>query len=245
MTSTITKVQNYQGTNSFVLKMKEVIKKWGNLTPNQITAVEKALSSSQNFNVDELPENMKVIATYDGPNNFVNEIKTKLTIYGVLTDKQVDAAMNFIQKEREDKKVHNMRIPTPGETIKVGRAIGQKLKETYSLKFNPIILDITKILGFTNKAVKFSGKMTVKRGDVCCVCARTLTDELSMLSGVGKLCSAHVGVPYLTNKSQSEKYRNEYLKKIDEIGEMEFWVPKSQIKLWDGKSEIFLKMISV
>ena len=176
MTSTITKVQNYQGTNSFVLKMKEVIKKWGNLTPNQITAVEKALSSSQNFNVDELPENMKVIATYDGHNNFVNEIKTKLTIYGVLTDKQVDAAMNQIQKEREDKKVHNMRIPTPGETIKVGRAIGQKLKETYSLKFNPIILDITKILGFTNKAVKFSGKMTVKRGDFCCLCARTLTD---------------------------------------------------------------------
>ena len=78
MTSTITKVQNYQGTNSFVLKMKDVIKKWGNLTPNQISAVEKALASSQNLNVDELPENMKVIATYDGPNNFVNEIKTKL-----------------------------------------------------------------------------------------------------------------------------------------------------------------------
>ena len=44
--STITQVQNYQGTNSFVIKMKETIKKYGTLTPKQAAAVEKILSAA-------------------------------------------------------------------------------------------------------------------------------------------------------------------------------------------------------
>ena len=34
-----------------------------------------------------------------------------------------------------------------------------------------------------------------------------------------------------------------YLRRVEEIGEMEFWVPKSQVKKWEGKTEIILKMI--
>ena len=44
--STITQVQNYQGSNSFVIKMKEAIKKYGTLTPKQLAAVEKILSAA-------------------------------------------------------------------------------------------------------------------------------------------------------------------------------------------------------
>ena len=36
--STITQVQNYQGANSFVIKMKDAIKKYGTLTPKQLAA---------------------------------------------------------------------------------------------------------------------------------------------------------------------------------------------------------------
>jgi hypothetical protein len=42
--STITQVQNYQGTNSFVIKMKDAIKKYGSLTAKQAAAVEKILN---------------------------------------------------------------------------------------------------------------------------------------------------------------------------------------------------------
>jgi nucleoside-triphosphatase THEP1 len=63
---------------------------------------------------------------------------------------------------------------------------------------------------------------------------KTLTDEFSMLTGMGKICAKHVGVEYITDKSQAQRFREEYLKRVDEIGEMEFWVPKSQIKKWDG-----------
>jgi len=118
------------------------------------------------------------------------------------------------------------------------------LKEKYGLKFNPILLDITKILAISPKAVKFSGKMTVKRGDVCMCCAKTLTDEFSMLTRMGKICAGHMGVEYITDKSQADRFREEYLKRVEEIGEMEFWVPKSKIIKWDGDMSMALDAVS-
>jgi hypothetical protein len=242
-TTTIDKVRNYQGDNSFVLKMKDALSKWGNLTPKQAEAAEKALISKPKVNMEQLPEEMKTISEYQGESKFVLDIKNKLMTYGTLTAKQVEAANKQIQKEKDKENTVRLNIPTVGETIKVGRSIGQKMKEQYGLKFNPILLDITKVLAVSPKAVKFSGKLTIKRGDVCTCCMKTLTDEFSMLTGMGKICASHVGVPYITDRSQAEKFRFEYMKRVDEIGEMEFWVPKSKIVKWEGKTEIILKMI--
>jgi len=30
---------------------------------------------------------------------------------------------------------------------------------------------------------------------------------------------------------------------VDEIGEMEFWIPKSQIKVWEGKMSQVLELV--
>jgi hypothetical protein len=46
MTTTVTttsKIRNYQGSNSFVLKMKDALSKYGRLTEKQLAAAEKAL----------------------------------------------------------------------------------------------------------------------------------------------------------------------------------------------------------
>jgi hypothetical protein len=246
MTTTVTttsKIKNYQGNNSFVLKMKDSLSKYGRLTDKQLAAAEKALMTKSEVKVDELPEDMKRIANYVGENSFVLDIKKKLLSYGTLTFPQTSAAVKQIQKEEDKANTRKMNIPTIGETIKVGRSIGQQMKEQYGLKFNPILLDITKVLAVSPKAVKFSGKMTVKRGDVCVCCAKTLTDEFSMLTKMGKTCAKHMGVEYITDLSQSERFREDYLKKVEEIGILEFWVPKSRIIKWDGKTEVILKMI--
>ena len=244
-TNTTTKVRNYQGTNKFLLNLKNSLSRYGSLTQKQMEVAEKTLMSTTQVNVEEMTEDMQQIAKYDGPNNFVNDIKSKLLKYGTLTQNQIQAALKQIQNEltTKTKRKNTMNLPTIGETIKVGRAIGERLKDTYNLKFNPILLDITKVLNVTPKAVKFEAKLTEKRGKVCCICARTLTDELSMLSGVGKICSEHVGVPYLTDKSQAESFRQDYLKKINELGTMELWVPISQIKVWNGKTSVLLEVI--
>jgi len=54
--TTITQVQNYQGSNSFVIKMKDTIKKYGTLTPKQLAAVEKILSAVSEVKLVELSE---------------------------------------------------------------------------------------------------------------------------------------------------------------------------------------------
>jgi hypothetical protein len=222
--------------------MKDAISKYGSLTVNQKSAVEKIFKKIEEVkNVEFTPE-MKEILSYDGPSTFVNDLKSKLNLYGKLSEKQIQAGLNQIQKEKNQKETIQMNIPVEGDSIKVGRVVGQKLKDTYGLKFNPTILDITKVLAVSPKAVKFSGKMTIKRGDVCLCCAKTLTDEFSMLTKMGKTCAKHMGVEYITDASQAERFRNEYLTKVEEIGEMEFWVPKSKIVKWEGEKDILLTM---
>jgi len=238
------KVRNYQGQNRFILNMKDALKKWGGLTPKQLEATEKALNSEvKTINKAELPEDVKRIVEYKGENPFVKDIASKFEKWGTLTSKQISAAVAQIQKEEDKEKTVRMNWPTIGETIKLGRKKGIELKEKYGLKFNPILIDITALKAVSPKAVLFTGKLTIKRGDVCTCCLKTLTDEFSMLTGFGKICAKHVGVEYITDKSQAQRFREEYLKRVDEIGEMEFWVPKSQIKKWDGVTASIVETI--
>jgi len=242
-TDIATQVKNYKGTNSFILKMKDAMTNYGSLTVNQRAAVEKIFNNPTEAKAVEMTEDMKKIAAYEGENSFVIELKGKLAKYGKLSDKQISAALSQIQKEENKAATVNLNIPAIGDTIKIARKAGQNLKETYGLKFNPILLDVTKVIAISPKAVKFAAKLTIKRGSVCTCCMKTLTDEFSMLTGLGKTCAKHVGVPYITDKSQAESFRLEYMKRVDEIGEMEFWIPKSQIKTWEGTADILLKMI--
>ena len=86
---TTTKITNYQGNNSFLIKMKESFQKYGNLTPNQLTAVEKILGKPAPKSFEELPEEVKEIALYNGNNKFLIDIKTKLIEKRSLSEKQI------------------------------------------------------------------------------------------------------------------------------------------------------------
>ena len=240
---TTTKVKNYQGGNSFINKMKDALTKYGKLTEKQLMAVDNILKSQTKVDVESLSYEMKAIAKYEGENSFVKEIKGKLMTYGTLTNNQITAALAQIQKEENKSKTVNVRIPLLGETLKIGRKIAQELKEKNNLEFNPLLIDITEIVSVSPKAIKIKGKLTVKRFKVCNCCAKTLTDEFSMLTGLGKICANHLGVKYITDSSQVDKFREDYLKRVDEIGEMEMWIPKSQIKVMSETLDVVLKMI--
>lgn len=240
---TTSKVKNYKGSNSFIIKMKDALNKFGSLTQKQSEAVEKILVNQVKVDVESLPENLKSIANYEGENTFVNDVKNKLMTYGKLTENQVSAANTQIQKESDKNKTIKLRIPVLGETIQLRRKTAEELKEKHGLEFNPLLIDVTKILEVTPKAIKVAGKLTVKRGKICNCCAKTLTDEFSMLTGLGKTCAKHLGVKYITDSTQSDKFREDYLKKVDEIGEMETWIPLSQVKVLSDKLEVILKMV--
>lgn len=226
--------------------MKQSLQKWGGLTQRQIEVTEKAFNSPvKNIDLENISDEMKEIYNYKGKNTFVLDISEKFKKYGTLTEKQKTMAMKQIENEKNSDRTIHVKWPTPGETIKVGRSVGQRLKEQYGLKFNPILLDITKILAISPKAVKFSGKMTIKRGNVCMCCAKTLTDEFSMVTKMGKICAKHMGVEYIKDLSQVEKFRDEYMKRVEEIGEMEFWVPKNKIEKWEGQMSQVLDAVQL
>ena len=182
------------------------------------------------------------VQNYKGTNSFIIKMKDSINKYNRLTPKQEEVVLGIFQKEQNERTIQ-MNWPTEGESIILARKIGQQLKETYGLEFNPTLIDITRLLAVSPKAVKFSGKMTVKRGNICMCCGRELSDEFSMLTKMGKTCSKHMKVEYIKDKSEVERFRNDYLKRVEEIGEMQFWVPKSQIKKWNGMTEMMVKSI--
>jgi hypothetical protein len=237
-----TRVRNYNGQNDFIRKMKEVVYQYGGLTEKQALAVEKALSEKTNVDTRSLPDNLKSIADYSGDNVFVLDVKSKFLKYGTLTDAQVSAANKQIKKEDESKQRIDVNIDVIGETVIVGRNTGEKLKKDKGLNFNPVLLDITEVMTLTAKAIKFKGKLTTKNGNICKSCGRVLTDEFSRLTGYGKTCAKHLGVEYIKDESEVERFNQEALQKVEEIGEMEFWVPRRQIKVWNGESAILMKM---
>jgi hypothetical protein len=191
----------------------------------------------------EITTTVQKVQDYTGPSTFIQKMKEVILKKGSLTPKQEEVVFNILNKEASEKTIR-MNWPTTGETIIIGRKIGQQLKETYGLEFNPTLLDITRLLGVSPKAVKFAGKMTIKRGKICTSCMKDLTDEFSMLTGMGKICARHLKVPYIKDASETTRFREDYLKRVEEIGEMEFWVPKNQIKKWNGATQSVVKMIS-
>ena len=183
------------------------------------------------------------IKNYNRTTSFVKDSQSKLEKYGKLTDKQVSAVLAQINRETAKTQVRTVNIPLDDEAVLVGRNVGQALKEAYGLEFNPMVLDITKVTAISPKAIKFVAKMTSKKGNICMCCGRTLTDEFSMITKMGKTCAGHMKVEYIKNISEVERFRNDYLKRIEEIGNFEFWVPKKQIQNWYGVGDLLLQMI--
>jgi hypothetical protein len=242
--STITKVQNYKGNNSFIVKMKEVLTKYNYFTPKQVEIINKILPDVK-MDVETLPENLKMIAKYDGSNSFVLSMKDNLMTYGRLTEKQTEAAIKQINKENNtDEELKRLKLPVKGDTLMVRRYIGQELKQTYNLNFNPILLDVVEITGVNKKVIRVKAKMTIKRGDICMCCGRTLTDEFSMLTKLGSTCAKHIGITYIKDVSEAERLREDYLKKVEEIGIMEVVIPIRQIKIWEGKGNYLIESIT-
>lgn len=241
-TITLDRVKNYKGQNSFLKNLQGSLAKYNGLTDKQMVAAEKCLNGEDNtIDMDNLRPELKYIVEYKGENSFVKDIISKYQKYGTFTQKQIEAVAKQITKEEDKEKIIRMNWPTIGETIKLGRKIGVQLKDTYGLEFNPILIDITKLLAVSSKEVKFAGKMTIKRGKVCTCCMKTLTDEFSMLTNMGKICARHMKVEYITDASQAESFREKYLQRVEEIGEMEFWVPRKQIVKWNGMTESILR----
>ena len=188
-------------------------------------------------------EVIKEVQNYEGTNNFMNSLKRGLKKYGSLTENQTSAAIRVIEgARRHEQSQKRIDIKLVGDTIKIGRKIALGIKEEYNLDFHPILVDVTAVTAMTDRALRIKGKLTKENGGVCRCCGKTLTDEMSQVTGIGPVCAKYVGVEHPKSKNDVEKFKEDMSNKIDEIGEFEFWIPKRAVIKWDGMGGVMLRM---
>lgn len=188
-------------------------------------------------------EVIKEVQNYEGTNNFMNSLKKGLKKYGTLTENQSAAAIRVIEgARRHEQSQKRIDIKLVGDTIKIGRKIALGIKEEYGLDFHPILVDVTAVTAMTDRALRVKGKLTKENGGVCRCCGKTLTDEMSQVTGIGPVCAKYVGVEHPKSKNDVKKFKEDMSNKIDEIGEFEFWIPKRAVIKWDGMGGVMLRM---
>jgi CRISPR/Cas system CSM-associated protein Csm2 small subunit len=239
------KVRNYEGNNDFIKGLKPGLMKYGRLTPKQFAVAEKLIIQEERqteINVEELPTNLRAIVEYKGESKFVLDLQEKYKKYRRLTEKQVQAGYKAVDREIQKNSQKEVNIKLVGNTIKLGRNIARDIKEENNLEFHPILVDVTEIVTMSNRAMKLKAKLTKENGGICRCCGKTLTDYMSQVTGIGPVCAKYVGVEHPKTKNDVEQFKSDMSKKIDEIGEFEFWIPKRQIVQWNGSASLIMKV---
>jgi hypothetical protein len=168
------------------------------------------------------------IRNYKGTNNFMNSLKSGLQRYGRLSVKQMAAAEKFFGNSKPTTEVKG-EVKNVNVDIKVKRFIAKKIKEENELEFAPFLLTISKVLRETEKAYQVVGQMTVSDVTSCRCCGKDLTDWKSQATGVGPICSKHLGIPYVNKQEDVAVFKKMLELKIRGIGDLTFWLAKSQI----------------
>jgi hypothetical protein len=225
------KVRNYQGNNQFLNSLKESLTRYSSLTQRQCDIAERALKSierSGELIIENLSEDLQLIMKYTGSNDFILKIKDDYTKWRNLSERQIAAAVKSIKKEKTP--TMEIRVDLKNESIRIKRGIALKIKEEYGLEFMPILVDLVGTTHISAKAVRVRAKLTKENGDVCRCCGAELTDEFSILTGMGPICAKNLRLKYIKDKVEAARFHEELALRIEEIGEFEFWLPKSQIK---------------
>ena len=128
------------------------------------------------------------------------------------------------------KKEIEIRVPLQNESVKLKRKVAIQIREGLGLKFHPLLVDLISTTHMTTDAVRVRAKLTEQNGKCCRLCNKTLKTDLAMMAGIGSTCAGHLGSKYPVSFEEMEAFRSDINKKVQDLGEFEFWLPKSQIK---------------
>jgi hypothetical protein len=123
-----------------------------------------------------------------------------------------------------------IRVPLQNESVKLKRKVALQVRNGLGLNFHPILVDLISTTHMTTDAVRVRAKLTEQNGKCCRLCNKTLKTDLAMMAGIGSTCSKYLGVNYPVSKEEVEDFRKSIDNKVAQLGEFEFWLPKTQIK---------------
>ena len=168
------------------------------------------------------------VREYKGDNNFILSLQNGLKKYGALTPKQLEAATNFFSKFTKEVKKESSEKQV-NVNLKVSKFIAKRIANDNNLEFNPFLVTISKVLNESSNAYQVVGRMNTSDVTSCRCCGKDLTDWRSQATGVGPVCSKHLKIPYVKNQEDVAVFKKMLKLKIEDIGDLTFWVPKSQI----------------
>ncbi len=181
----------------------------------------------------EISTNVK---NYKGNNGFINSLQNGLKKYGSLTERQSLEAGKLFPKQLVSTLEVKPQVRKVSVNIKISKFTAKRIAEDNDLEFKPFLLTVTKVLRETPKAYQVVGKMNTSDVSSCRCCGIDLTDWRSQATGVGPVCSKSLGIPYVKKEEDVVVYKKLLKLKIDKIGDLTFWLAKSQIK--EGKEEL-------
>ena len=184
-------------------------------------------------------ETIQKLKDYEGQNGFVNSVRTGYKKWGSLTPKQMTAVKKFFTPKKPKGSLKPIKVNVD---VILKRYVARGISEQYGLdKITPITVTISEVNALTQKAVRVKGKMTFTDVGCCRCCGKDLTDCISKASGIGPVCAKYMGIKRPTTQSEIDVFNKNLKEKIEEMGEFEFWVPKSQIKNAFGKFKYILE----
>lgn len=178
-----------------------------------ISGINFLYRSRKDKRLDNVPEELLPIATYSGNDTFLKDIKEKLLKWGSLSDRQIEVAMNKIQRTTQEdnensnntyvdlvKRIQGKFVETLKKYVEQGDSI-EELSEEWSEKYKKSI-NCNNPKGFSQKAHCLGRKK------------KTL-DELTRTLKMARRQGIGVKFPKSAVKNSPNRFR-EYSKKINE-----------------------------
>jgi hypothetical protein len=173
-------------------------------------------------------ETIVKLKEYTGDNGFLKSVLNGYNRWGRLTPKQMEAVKKFFTPKKPKGSIEPIKVNID---LVLKRYVARGISEAYGLdKITPITVTISEVNALTVKAVRVKGKMTFTDVGCCRCCGRDLTDWISKASGIGPTCAKHMGIKRPTTQAEIVEFNKNLKERIEEMGEFEFWIPKSHIK---------------
>jgi hypothetical protein len=172
----------------------------------------------------------KDLIAYNGTFNLILNIRSAITRYGKLSDKQWAAVKKCLAPQPvQDPSV--ILVDKCNIPIIVSTSAARYIAKTHNWPLNPCTLIATQIKSHDRRSITMMVKMHWSSNvSVCRCCGKSLTDWKSQATGVGPYCVKRTNIQYVRNQADVARFQKEMEDLCAKIGEVEVVVKKWHIK---------------
>lgn len=218
-------LSNYKGDNSFVKSVKEQYSQGRKLSEKQVSAIRKFLNlATSEVTPEKAPvEVLEFLKNYTGQNNFILSIKTQVETK-TLSPKQIEAVKKFMAPAKEQRPLIANHSLKAGDYLVLNKFMARIIGQDAKIERSHHGVTILTVHHETEKAWLVDIELSAKKTAICCICGITLTNEESIVAGIGPICADKVGV----SRGEAGVSQLNSLISVHKI--QKIWIPKKSVK---------------